>query len=244
MNQGESKGKAEVQARAAATNTVSCVKHRQQGDTKRAHSRVQNSRIGEKVVIGGIDREMHGFEGAGGGEAVVALAVLVGWFGVFGVVFPAGLLLRLDSWQAETAAPTYFVPGKESGFAIVANDTARREKSRSPTRCPRALRYGRIRPVRLVGFRLRCDLNIVRSSTLLGVWTNGNLPSRATFLFGTTTQIEPEQLVRAVISVDVSASAAEGPVTNEATVEGGGLTARRRRHRSWSVRIRALGLRR
>lgn len=154
----------------------------------------------------------------------VRLAAFLGGIAFAFVVFAACPLAALAaSWSAETVAPTYFVPGKASAFAVVATDT-------SPAG----------------GLTIKDDLpagvevtSIIFDWSAVGIGTNLNagesfcpkpigrevvceIPPLYFLFFGS---VKPGQAVRVVVNLKVLPTAPEGTVTNNAVVEGDSLTS-------------------
>jgi hypothetical protein len=122
------------------------------------------------------------------------------------------------SWSAETLAPTYFVPGKASAFSVTATDTAAAGDITIKDTLPAGVQVKSIM-LNWSKFGLKTNLNGGESfcPKPTGREVTCELPVSS---FGLS--IEPGQEVRAVINVEVPVSTPEGPVSNEAVVEGGG----------------------
>jgi hypothetical protein len=149
--------------------------------------------------------------------ALVAFAGAVAVCAVFAVCAAAA---APESWSAETVAPTYFVPGKDSAFAIVASDTAAAGEITILDTLPAGVQ---VNSVAFYWSHFGVGLNLNEFLPVCSVAGQQLTCHFAASSFGS--QIEPGQTVRAVVNVGVPGSAPEGPVTSEAVVEGGAIAS-------------------
>ncbi len=122
------------------------------------------------------------------------------------------------SWSAETVAPTYFIPGKSSAFAIMATDTEAAAPITISDKLPAGVEVTSVE-FKWSGFTFNSNLNEIFKFLEICKVTG----QRLTCEFGEFGPIQPGQKVQVVVNVKVPASAPEGPVTSEAVVEGGSL---------------------
>ncbi len=150
---------------------------------------------------------------------VIALVALVGSIAMLAVCSAGADAAPSGSWSAETLAPTYFVPGRGSAFSVSATDSAPAGEVTIVDTLPAGVEVTSVQfnwssPL----FGLSVDLN-----KLLPICSvAGPLLTCHLAVGGFGLQFEPGQIVRAVVSVAVPVSTPEGPVSNEAVVEGGG----------------------
>ena len=151
----------------------------------------------------------------------VRLAAFVGTMMAFIVFAACSLAAPSSSWSAETTAPTYFIPGKTSAFAVVARDTAPAEGITIRDDLPVGVEVTSI-ILNWSGFSI--GVNINGEGHACETPTGGEfickIPALYLAIFGL---IEPGQMVRAVVNVKVPIAAPESPVTNSVVVEGGGI---------------------
>src|ERR1700728_402655 len=135
------------------------------------------------------------------------------------IVFAAcSLAAPPQSWSAETTAPTYFVSGKASAFVVSARDNATAMGATIKATLPAGVEVESVQ-FNWSAFRLQTNL------TELGLATCETIAQQLTCKFNLPFSIQPEQTIRMVVNVKVPASTPEGPVVNNATVEGGGIAS-------------------
>jgi hypothetical protein len=153
-------------------------------------------------------------------RSIFALVAFAGAVAVFAVFAACAVAAPSGSWRAETVAPTYFVPGKGSAFAIVASDTAAAGEITILDTLPAGVQ---VSSVEFDWSRFGLGLNLNGFLPVCSVAGQQLTCHFAASSFGS--QIEPGQTVRAVVNVRVPGSTPEGPVTSEAVVEGGGIAS-------------------
>ncbi len=146
----------------------------------------------------------------------VRLAAFAGTMTAF-IVFAACALAASSSWSAETTAPTFFISGKTSAIAVSATDNATAAGATIKDTLPAGVE---VESVQFKWSALGMDNNLAGGPFVTCKTVALQVTCSFNFSFF---KIEPGQTIRLVVNVKVPTSTPEGPVVNEATVEGGGL---------------------
>jgi hypothetical protein len=130
---------------------------------------------------------------------------------------PGTAVAASGSWQVETTAPTYFVPGKATAVGVIVRDTTPAGEVTIVDTVPAG---AHIESVSLFW-------TAAEGTDLAGFFCAPPAGQQVTCkvqLSAFGLQLKPRENLRVVAHLSVPVSAAEGPVTNEAAVEGSGLT--------------------
>jgi uncharacterized repeat protein (TIGR01451 family) len=149
----------------------------------------------------------------------MSLAAVAGAAGALAAFAVCGAAAApMPSWSIESRAPTYFVPGKVGFYDVLVTNagTVPAEEVTVTDKLPAGVE---VKSMSLYWSLIESfDLGPYFCSHPTGQDVTCSFP--ASSVFGVT--IEPGQTVRMVIEVTVSSPVSEGPIVNEAAVEGGG----------------------
>jgi uncharacterized repeat protein (TIGR01451 family) len=124
------------------------------------------------------------------------------------------------SWRVESSSPTYFVPGKNGLFEVIATNvgTAPAEEVTVTDKLPGAVKF------KTVSFYWSgSEADMSKEAPICPTPTLTPTGEQVTCDFNLGISVQPKQSVRMLIYVTVSPSAGEGQISDKAFVEGGGV---------------------